>query len=97
MSAFGGKADIPLASASALFFGFFDFGFGGAGIVFRTGVSDYANSLDFDLDAGSGKIGDSDQCASGVVSIFEEVLAHFDKFVSVTGFLNKNCHRHDVV
>jgi hypothetical protein len=64
---------------STLFFGFFNFGFGGAGIVFRTSISDYANSLNFDLDPGSCEIRDSDQRASGIVSILEVILPHFNE------------------
>src|SRR5215831_1078399 len=82
---------------STLFFGFFNFGFCGAGIGFRTSISDYANSLNFDLDPRSGEICDSDQRASGIVPILEVILSHLNEFISVTRFLYKNGHRDHVV
>src|SRR5882672_6994636 len=71
-------------------------GFSGAGMVVGAAVTDHADRLDLDLDAGAGKVGDGDQRASRVVAVLEHLLAHLDKAVAVARFLDEDRHADDV-
>src|SRR5258705_11701508 len=66
-------------------------------MVARATVADHADSLDFDLDSGPGKVRHGDQRAAGIISVLEKILAHFDEPVAVAGFLDENRHGHDIV
>src|ERR1700733_14831204 len=71
--------------------------FGRAGIVVRATITDHANRLDFDLDPGPGEIRHGNEGAAGIVSVLEEVLAHFHELVAVAGFLDEARHGDNIV
>src|SRR5262249_13168637 len=71
--------------------------FGRARIIARARVSHHAYSLNLDFDAGPSEIRHGDEGAAGIVSIFEEIFAHFDKPVAITGFLDEHGHGYHIV
>src|ERR1700741_3822410 len=71
--------------------------FSRAGIVVRAAVANDADGLNLNLDPRPSEIRHRDESAARIVSVVEEVLAHFHESIAITGFLDEHRHGHDVV
>src|SRR5262245_38584774 len=71
--------------------------FGRAGIIARARVTHHAHSLNLDFNAGPSEIRHGDEGAAGIVSVLEEIFAHFHEPVAIAGFLDEHGHGDDIV
>ena len=76
---------------------FLGLSFGRTRIVIRAIVADHANSLDFNLNPGSGEVRHGDKCTAGIVSVLKIILAHFHELVAIPGFFDENRHAHNII
>src|SRR5438094_4214802 len=70
---------------------------GRAGIIARARVSHHAHGLNLDFDTGPSEIRHGDEGTARIVSVLEEICAHFHEFVAVAGFLDEHGHGYQLV
>jgi thiol-disulfide isomerase/thioredoxin len=88
---------INLPKCESFILSFLRLCFSRAGIVVRAAVANDADGLNLNLDPRPSEIRHRDESAARIVSVVEEVLAHFHESIAITGFLDEHRHGHDVV